>query len=209
MSSARFAQCYLCSLEVLRGVSHGATEVGAGGRGRRSPFHQQQRRTGICLQLALDLPDGIMAATMTTNKPPQNPSRRGQSELIPLTQQECADCRRRLRFLESLRCRSACLALFLVGLCSMGPLSRAAQAENIALQNPSFRAVFDRVTGALREIKGDQWLASFGAPGGRLMAEDFPGGSAKELTAQSCRLSDQRCHARNGWVSPSCPTAAL
>src|ERR1019366_4979104 len=93
MSSARFAQCYLCSLEVLRGVSHGATEVGAGGRGRRSPFHQQQRRTGICLQLALDLPDGTMAATMTTNKPPQNPSRRGQSELIPLTQQECADCR--------------------------------------------------------------------------------------------------------------------
>src|ERR1039458_7099379 len=74
MSSARFAQCYLCSLEVLRGVSHGATEVGAGGRGRRSPFHQQQRRTGICLQLALDLPDGTMAATMTPNKPPQNPS---------------------------------------------------------------------------------------------------------------------------------------
>ena len=73
----------------------------------------------------------------------------------------------------------------------MGPLSRAAQAENIALQNPSFRAVFDRATGALREIKGDQWLASFGTPGGRLLAEDFPSGSAKELTAQSCRLSDQ------------------
>src|ERR1035438_5698024 len=90
---------------------------------------------------------------------------------------------RRLRFLESLRCRSACLALFLVGLCSMGPLSRAAQAENIALQNPSFRAVFDRATGALREIKGDQWLASFGAPGGRLMAGGFPGGSGKERTA--------------------------
>jgi hypothetical protein len=63
--------------------------------------------------------------------------------------------------------------------------------ENTVLQSPRFRVVFDRTSGALREMKCERWLVSFGAPGGRLMAQDFPGDAAIELTAQSYRLSDQ------------------
>ena len=74
----------------------------------------------------------------------------------------------------------------------MGSVSWAAQAATLSLQSPGFRAVFDRASGALREMKCDQWLVSFGAPGGRLLAEDFPGGAAKELIVLSCRLSGQR-----------------
>jgi len=98
--------------------------------------------------------------------------------------------RRRAKKLISFQ--SALLALSIPALCSLGPLSLTAQAENIALQSPGFRAVFDRASGALREIKCDQWLVSFSAPGGRLLAEDFPAGPAQVLTTTSCRLSDQR-----------------
>ena len=89
-------------------------------------------------------------------------------------------------------CQPVLLALTIATLWLIGPVSRAAQAEDIVLQTPGFRAGFDRASGALREMKCDQWLVSFSAAGGRLLAEDFPGGPAKELTAQSCRLSDQR-----------------
>ena len=74
----------------------------------------------------------------------------------------------------------------------MMPWSRPARAENIAVQSPGFRAVFDRGSGGLREIKCHQWLVAFSPPGGRLLAEDFPGAGPQVLTATSCRVSDQR-----------------
>ena len=67
-----------------------------------------------------------------------------------------------------------------------------AQAEDLLLQGPGCRAVFDSVSGALRELKSDQWAVAFKAPGGRLLVEDFPGGPAKALMTASCGLSDQR-----------------
>jgi hypothetical protein len=124
-------------------------------------------------------PRGTMAATMAKAEPHQQP---------PLSHP------RRAKRLIS--CRPALLALFLLALCSSSPFSRAAPAENTTLESPGFRAVFDRASGALRELKCDRWLVSFSGSGGQLLAEDFPNSPAKVLITESCRLAYQRLKVR-------------
>ena len=126
------------------------------------------------LHLDARLPDCTIATTMAKSQP---------YPPAPLPQPQ-----RGKRLTSS---QSALLALSISALCSISPASRAAQPDTLVLQSPGFRATFDRASGALWEITCDEWAVSFDAPGGRLLAEDFPGGLAKELTAQSCRLSDQ------------------
>ena len=78
--------------------------------------------------------------------------------------------------------------LYLMLLCFV----RLTHAEEVVLEDAQGRAVFDRQTAALRELKCEERVIPIGAPGARLLVQDFPDGAVHALTAESCEIADRR-----------------
>jgi hypothetical protein len=78
--------------------------------------------------------------------------------------------------------------LYLMLLCFV----RLTHAEEVVLQDAKVRAVFDRQTAALRELKCEERAIPISASGARLLVQDFADGAVHELTADSCEIADRR-----------------
>jgi len=75
-------------------------------------------------------------------------------------------------------------------------LEKAGKGELLSLIRdvlpPKVRAVFDRQTASLRELKCEERVIPISASGARLLVQDFPDGAVHELTAESCEIADRR-----------------